>query len=257
MSRRTPLTIPESDPRACGLGARVDALGRVPFFEGLGHDALHLVDARANMQAMEADDAVYLARHRARHLYVVATGAVKLTRTTTDGSQVLLDVLGPGEFLGTLPPLGGDTYAEDAWALTSGCLLSFTEERFEAVLAEHPLVGRAALVAVGQRLREAQERIERMASASAPVRIASALLVLAVRLGVEDGDRILLDVPLSRDDLASLSGCAPETVSRSLAAWGRDGVVETGRRWVALRRPDVLADLAGGPTGVPDPDRRS
>lgn len=243
--------MPESDPRACGVQARVDALGRVPFFAGLGHDALHEVDARANMQGMEAGDAVFLAGHRAAHLYVIATGVVKLARTTADGDEVLLDVLGPGAFLGTLPALGGDTYAEDAWALTSGCLLSFTVGQFEAVLAEHPTVSRAALVAVGQRLRAAQQRIERMASASAPVRVASTLLMLAGRLGVDDGDRIVIDVPLARDDLASLAGCAPETVSRSLAAWSRDGVVETGRRWVALRRPDVLADLAGVPTVVP------
>ncbi len=256
MSRRTPLSIPESDPRACGLGARVNALGRVPFFTGLNHDALHQVDARANMLGMAADDAVYLASRRADRLYVVATGVVKLTRTTSDGTEILLDVLGPGEFLGTLPALGGATYAEDAWALTSGCLLSFTGAQFEAVLAEQPSVGRAALITVGQRLREAQERIERMASASAPVRIASTLLMLAARLGVADGERVLIDVPLAREDLASLAGCAPETVSRSLAAWSRDGVVETGRRWVAVRRPEVLADLAGVPWAV-EPDGHS
>lgn len=256
MSRRTPLSIPESDPRACSLGARVAALGRVPFFEGLDHDTLHQVDAYANMQGMEADEAVYLARHRAGHLYVVATGVVKLTGTTSDGAAVLLDVLGPGEYLGTLPALGGPTYAEDAWALTSGCLLSFTGDRFDAVLAGHPAVGRAALVAVGQRLRATQERVERMASASAAVRIASTLVMLAGRLGVEDGERVLIDVPLAREDLASLAGCAPETVSRSLAAWSRDGVVETGRRWVAVRRPELLADLAGVPW-LGEPDGRS
>jgi len=42
-----------------------------------------------------------------------------------------------------------------------------------------------------------------------------------------------------------MSGCASETVSRSLAAWSREGIVETGRRWVALRRPDALAELPG------------
>lgn len=256
MSRRTPLSIPESDPRACSLGARVNALARVPFFAGLDHDALHQVDAAANMQGIRADEAVYLAKHRADRLYVVATGVVKLTGTTPDGTAVLLDVLGPGAFFGTLPALGGDTYAEDAWALTSGCLLSFTSDRFDAVLVGQPSVGRAALVAIGQRLRATQERIERMASASAPARIASTLVMLSGRLGVDDGGRVLIDVPLAREDLASLAGCAPETVSRSLAAWSRDGVVETGRRWVAVRQPDLLADLAGVSV-VAEPDGSS
>lgn len=243
--RRTPLSSPGSDPRACSLGARVNALARVPFFAGLDHETLHHVDARATMRGVDAGEAVFLAGQPAARLYVVATGAMKATGTTSEGAEVLLDVLGPGSFLGTLPALGGTTYAEDVWALTAGCVLAFTEAQFDAVLDEHPTVARAALAAVGQRLRATQRRIERTAEASAPARIASTLLMLATRLGVDQGDRILIDVPLAREDLASLAGCAPETVSRSLAAWSRDGVVESGRRWVALRRPEDLAEVAG------------
>ncbi len=243
--RRTPLSIPESDPRACSSGARVNALARVPFFAGLDHDALHRVDERTTMRGMDAGQAIYLAGRPADLLYVVATGGVKLTGAAPDGSEVLLDVLGPGDFLGTLPVLGGETYAEHAWALTAGCLLSFTPTNFDALLAEHPSVARQALTAVGGRLRDAQSRIERAAASTAPVRIATTLLVLAERLGVREEDRVLIDVPLAREDLASLAGCAPETVSRSLAAWTRDGIIDTGRRWVAVRDPAALAAVAG------------
>ena len=243
--RHTPLSVPESDPRACSTGARINALARVPFFAGLDHAALHRVDSRAGMQGIDAGEAVYLAGQRAERLYVVATGAIKLTSTTSEGSEALLDVLGPGSFLGTLPALGADTYAEDAWAMTPGCLLSFGAAQFEAVLDEQPAIARRALTAVGARLRAAQERIRRAAAASAPTRIASILLLLAEQLGVAEDGRILIDVPLAREDLASLAGCASETVSRSLAEWRRVGVVDTGRRWVALRQPAVLAEIAG------------
>ncbi len=256
MARRTPLSVPESDPRTCSLGARVNALARVPFFAGLDHDALHRVDARTTMRAMDADEAIHLAGQPAERLHVVATGAVKLVGTAPDDTPVLLDVLGPGAFLGTLPALGGDRYAEHAWALTDGCLLAFTAAAFDAVLAEHPQVARQALAAVGARLQAAQERIQRTASASAPARVASTLLVLAERLGRPDGDRVVIDVPLARDDLASLAGCAPETVSRSLATWSRDGLLDTGRRWVAVRDPERLAAVAGVTTGLRAPGRR-
>ncbi|MBS3941914.1 MAG: Crp/Fnr family transcriptional regulator [Actinobacteria bacterium] len=255
MASRTPLTIPESDPRACSRGARVNALARVPFFAGLDHDALHRIDERADMHAMDEGAAVYLAGRAAQRLYVLATGAVKLTVATGDGDEVLLDVLGPGSFLGTLPSLGGTAYAEDAWALTGGCLLSFPAVRFEAVLDEHPAVTRQALAAVGARLQAAQERITRGAAGSAAARIAATLLVLGERLGAERDGRIVLDVPLSREDLASLAGCAPETASRHLSAWKRDGVVDTGRRWVAIRRPDLLAETAGVTTTLQVPTR--
>jgi CRP/FNR family transcriptional regulator, nitrogen oxide reductase regulator len=235
---------------------RVHALGRVPFLAGLDHEALHRVDARCGMRGIEAGEALYLAGHQAERLYVVATGALKLTGASPDGTEVLLDVLGPGAYLGTLPALGGATYAEDAWALTAGCLLSFTAAEFDAVLDEHPAVGRDALAATGARLRATQARVERLAAASASVRVASTLLVLAEQLGVHEDGRILIDVPLAREDLASLAGCAAETVSRSLARWRREGTIDTGRRWVALRRPDALAVEAGVATELTVRPRR-
>jgi len=222
----------------------------VPFFAGLDHDALHRLDARTDMQGIDAEEAVYLAGRRAKRLYVVATGVMKLTASTPEGTEVLIDVLGAGSFLGTLPALGGTTYGEDAWALTPGCLLSLRAARFEAVLAEHPSVARDALAAMGARLRDTQERIQRTASASASARVASTLLTLAERLGVPDGERVVIDVPLAREDLASLAGCAAETVSRALARWRRGGVIDTGRRWVALRQPAVLAEEAGVTTSL-------
>lgn len=222
----------------------------MPFLAALDHEALHRVDALTAMQAIDAEKAIYLADQPADRLYVVATGAVKLTATTAEGNEVLLDVLGSGSFFGTLPVLGGERYAEDVWALTPGCLLAFTAARFELLLDEHPSVARDALTAVGARLRTAQERIQRTASTSTPGRIAGTLLVLAERLGVLEEERVLIDVPLAREDLASLAGCAPETVSRSLAGWRREGIVDTGRRWVAIRRPGPLAALAGIETSL-------
>lgn len=257
VARRTPLSIPGSDPRACSTGVRINALAAVPFFADLDDAALRRVDARADMRGIDAGEAVYLAGHPAERLYVVATGTVKLTGTAPDGTEVLLDVLGPGAYLGTLPLLGGERYAEDAWTLTAGCLLSFTDSQFRGVLAEHPPVVRQALAVMGARIRAGQERVERLASASAQVRIATTLLVLAERLGVVEEGRILIDVPLAREDLASLAGCAAETVSRRLADWRRDGLVDTGRRWVAIKDPAALAAEAGTATtlAIPAGDR--
>lgn len=253
MHRHTPLTIPESDPRACSAGVRVNALARVPFFRGLDHDAVHEVDDLAVMHALEEGEAVHLAGHPADRLYVVATGAVRLSTTSADGDEVLLDVLGPGDWFGTLPALGGQVYADDAWGLTAGCLLSFTADRLDTVMERHPTVARQALATVGGRLQTTQERIRRTASAAAPARVAAVLLMLAERLGRAEDDRIVVDVPLARDDLASLAGCAPETVSRHLARWRREGHVDTGRRWVAVRRPDRLAEIAGIETTLSAP----
>jgi CRP/FNR family transcriptional regulator, nitrogen oxide reductase regulator len=234
MARRSPITIPSADPHACSHDVRVRALAAAPLFRSLTVAALTEVDARCGMRGVAAGEAVHLAGRPAQRLYVVATGSVKLTRATADGAEVLVDVLGSGGFLGALPALGEETYREAAWALTPGCLLSLTTADLDAVMDAHPVVARDALAAVGRRLRVAQASVERAASASVEERLAATLLLLAARLGRRHDGATLIDAPLSRDELASLAGCAPETASRLLARWEREDHVRTGRRWVAI-----------------------
>lgn len=234
MRRRSPVTVPSADPRTCGRDVRLRALARVPFFASLPHDALVDVDARCGMRGVQAGESVYLAGRPAARLYVVASGTAKLTRGTDHGEEVLLDVLGPGGFLGALPALGEERYAEDAWALTPGCLLSLTTADVDAVLRRYPAVAQEALAAVGRRLRRAEATLATARSATAEQRIADTLLLLADRLGVDRDGATLIDAPLSRDDLAGLAGCASETVSRVLARWEREGAIDSGRRWVAV-----------------------
>jgi CRP/FNR family transcriptional regulator, nitrogen oxide reductase regulator len=249
VSRQSPLTAPSGDPRVCTHDVRLTSLGRVPFFRALDPAALADVDGRCDMRGMQAGQAIHLAGRPAERLHIVATGTVRVTVARPDGTEILLDAFGPGAFVGGLPVLGEDVYADDAWALTDGCLLSLTAAAFDVVLREHPSVARDALAAVGSRLRAANERIQRLAAATAPARVASTLLVLADRLGVGDGGRVLIDAPLSRDDLAHLSGCAPETASRVMARLRREGTVDAGRRWVAVVDRGALEDLAADATG--------
>lgn len=244
MGRRSPVTVPSADPRTCSHDVRLRALAAVPFFASLPHDTLVEVDARCGMRGVQEDEAIYLAGHPAERLYVVATGTVKLTRVTDDGGEVLLDVLGPGGFLGALPALGEDRFAEDAWALTPGCLLSLTTADVDAILHRHPVIARNALSAMGRRLRQAEDTLAGARSATTEERILATLLLLVDRLGRDQDGATLIDAPLSRDDLAGLVGCASETVSRVLARLERDGVIRSGRRWIAVvDRRRLEADL--------------
>lgn len=242
--RRTPLQIADADPRTCSHDVRVRSLARVPFFAGLSQRALADVDSRCGMRGVDADEVVYRAGQPATRLYVIAQGAVKLSRRTSEGRDLLTDVLGSGEHFGTLPALGEERYADSARALTPGCMLSLDTAQLGAVLDAYPQVARAALTAIAGRLRDAQDRAHRLSAATAEQRLAATLLLLADRLGIHRGEQLVINAPLTRDELAGLAGLAPETASRILAQLRRDGAIDTGRRWVAVRDRPALEALA-------------
>lgn len=214
------------------------------MFAGLGPTALDEVNGLCRAVNFAEGEPIYHAGDRAERLFIVAIGVAKLTRVSTEGKEVLTDVLAPGDFLGALPALGQSRYAESGWALTPTCLLLFEARSIDLILKDHPEVAVATLEAVSGRLAAAQEAIHRLSTDRVEQRLAAALELLVRQVGEADGTGILLQVPLTREDLAGMVGSAPETVSRTLSIWKKQGLVEPGRRWIRILDSEGLARIA-------------
>ncbi len=244
MPRRTPLRIDRAEPEVCTLSRRLEVLHHTPFFAGLSHSEVNEISRLFHQRAIELGQTLYVAGEPAAHLYVVAAGKVKLMRTTTAGKNVVITVAGPGDFFGSLSTLGESRYENSAVAHTAGCVLFIGARDFEDIVGRHPAVARGALAVVAERLREMHEIVESLSAHPAEQRIATALLKLAERLGEKRGSSVLIQMPLSREDLADMTGTTRETASRILSRLRRSGLIRTGRAWVAILDPDGLASEA-------------
>lgn len=223
------------------MSVRLQVLADSPIFGTLSGEELHGVDARCSAHHAERGETVYSAGESADALYVVAHGALKLTRPSLDGYEVLVDVVGPGDFLGMLTALGEATFAESATALVESCVLRFSATAFRAVLNDHPQVTLAALDAVSNRLAAARQTVRELAADTAQQRIGAALIRLVNSLGVREAGAVRIPVPVTQGELASMAGTTPETVSRTLTRWRADELVQTGRGTITVTDPSGLA----------------
>jgi CRP-like cAMP-binding protein len=173
-----------------------------------------------------------------------------MARPTADGQDVLLDFLGPGDHFGSLASLGDAEYREDITAQTSCCILYTTAETFDQLLGQYPVVALSALEIVAARLRQAQTAIEQLSAYPVEHRVAATLLLLAEKRGTPDEDGVLIEMPISRQDIADMTGAKVETVSRIMSDLRRSGVIESGRRWVAVRDMRALHSLVGNDMGA-------
>lgn len=228
----------------CGLDRRLEILSRVPFFAGLNPPDIGAINRLFHEHGFEAGETIYGAGDPATRLYVVAAGKVKLLRHTLAGKDVLLDLLTPGEFFGSLAGLGSDQYSETARAQTTICVLGIGAEDFRSVLGNYPGVGLKVVDILAGRLQEAHERVRQLSALPAEKRIASTLLRLAGKLGERQQVGWLIQTPLSRDDLAEMTGATPETASRVMSQLQKDGMIRTGRQWVAITDRSRLEALA-------------
>ena len=232
----------------CSPSLRLEILGGVPFFRDLQPDDLAEVDAKFHERGYAAGEPVFAAGDPADELFVVARGELKWVRHTAEGRDVLLDMLVPGEFFGSLPLLGDDVHPDTVRAQTACCVLAVAAADFQAVLRRYPPVALRVLEHVAQRLREAQDHIRHLSASTADRRIAAILLRLADKLGEQaPGGGVV--IPLSQQDLAEMAGTTLETVNRTLKDFREAGAVATGRGRIVVSHVGALARVAGIESG--------
>lgn len=245
--RATPLARSCAAPHACPRPLRLQVLARSRFFVGLSQDEISEIDKRMQVRGYAQDEPIYHAGASATHLYVLASGRAKLVRPTLDGQDVLVDVVTPGGLFGTLGSLGEPNYPDTAQSLTVSCALRISASEFREVLRAHPTVALRVLDDLAARLEHAHQTVRRLSGGQVHQRIAATLLALADKVGVSKDGATLLQLPLTRSDLAAMSGTTTESASRVLSKLRRDGIIATGRRWTSIIDRTRLAAVADRP----------
>jgi CRP-like cAMP-binding protein len=241
--RKTPIDTSGIEPEICTIHVRLKILRRIPFFKGLPDAAIDQINTLFQAEGYTPDAFIYFAGDPSVKLYVVAEGKVKLLRHAHTGQEVILDVLLPGEFFGGLPIMGENTYTDTVQAYTSGCVLTITADNFRKILEQYPGVSLTLLEIVSARLLEARDAIHQLSAAPVESRLATTLLKLASKLGKAQDGALLIDLPLSRQDLADMTGATVETVSRLMSQFRKQKLIDSGRRWVAILDRDGLKAL--------------
>ena len=180
----------------------------------------------------------------AHTFFVLDTGSVKLTQLTPEGHQVVLRLVGPGDAFGGVAAFGGATYPVSAEAVTDSTALEWSGEVMSALMERHPKLALNALRFVAGRLHDLQIQYRQLATEKVERRVARALLRLVQQAGRRIESGVLIDLPLSREDIAQMTGTTLFTVSRIISRFESEGLLEAGRQRVVIREPHGLVKVA-------------
>jgi CRP-like cAMP-binding protein len=177
---------------------------------------------------------------------------VKLTQLTPDGQLVLIRLVMHGEAFGGIAALGQRTYPVSAEAGEECVALSWNGRTMDRLLRTHPQLAINFIELLTERLHDMQARYEELATEQVEQRLARMLLRLVRRAGRRVEGGVLVDVRLSRQELADMTGTSLFTVSRILTRWQQAGVIETRRQRVLVRHPHGLVTIAESLPPPPD-----
>lgn len=226
------------------MNAGTDLLNHAPLFAGLEPDAMAALEGTARVRGVDRGGAFFRQGDPAEALHVLVTGSVKMTQVDAAGNQVVLRVIGRGDVFGCAPVLSRTLYPATADALVDSFAWTWDGATLDRLLAAYPALARNALRVLGARLCEMQDRLLEVATVRVEQRLARTLVRLVRQAGKRVEAGVLIDMPLSRQDLAELCGTTLYTVSRILSRWEGDGLVDVGRHRVTVVDRHGLVALA-------------
>ena len=219
-------------------------LAQAPLFGGLPAAALQTALDVAYYRRVEANSFFFHQDEPATTFYILLQGRLRLSQLTPEGHQVIIRILGPGEGMGIIVALSDTNYPLSAEAITDCLALAWDGQRVIRLMEQYPQLAVNGMQLVARRFVDLQNRYRELATERVERRVARTLLRLVRQVGKRVEEGILIDMPLSRQDLAEMTGTTIYTVSRILSDWEQRGLVASGRERVVLCKSHELVVIA-------------
>src|SRR6476619_3970501 len=214
--------------------AQQQLLAKVPIFAGLAPTELEFLSRHVAPRSYSAGQLIFTEGDPCSGLYVVASGNVRIFKTSPNGREQVLSIDGPGSSVAELPVFDGGSYPASASAVEDATLLFVSKDGFQELCLAHPQVALKVLRIVGARLRRLVGIIEELSFTTVRHRLAAFLLRIAKRDGVQAGSKIVVTLPDNNQELASHIGTVRELVSRNLSRLQAEGILQIEGRTVTI-----------------------
>jgi CRP/FNR family cyclic AMP-dependent transcriptional regulator len=213
---------------------------RVPLFSQLNDDELGRISEPARERSYPKNSVILFEDDPGDALYVVVTGQVKVVLIGEDGREVILSVLGTGDFFGEMALIDDEPRSAHVIAMEDANLLVLRREDFQNCLQETPTIAFGLLRALSRRLRHADTKIGGLVLLDVNGRVARLLLDLAKET---DGTNITRRI--THHTIAQMIGSSRETVSRTIRDLAEQGLIDVSRRAIVIKNRRALEAAAG------------
>ncbi len=217
-----------------------DIISNTPLFRGLPPEQLKTLEQIAAEKNFKRREMIFSEGDDGNGFYVVAQGRVKIFKVSLEGKEHILHIFGPGEPFGEVPVFTGQAFPANAEAIEKSSLIFFPKDKFIELISNNVPLVLNMLAVLSMRLRQFTTQIENLSLKEVPGRLAGYLLLLAQ----EQESEKIVNLNISKGQLASLLGTIPETLSRIFSKMNDKGLIEVDGRNIKLLDADGLEDLA-------------
>ncbi|MCC2596100.1 Crp/Fnr family transcriptional regulator [Pusillimonas sp. MFBS29] len=226
---------------------------KLDFFKAMPDAALDAALEIAQVCRLADGEAAFHQGEPATQFFVLLHGHLKVVQVTPEGEQVVVRYVNPGDVFGIARAMQRSHYPATTVAVQESIALAWPSAEWDEFISGNPLFAVNALQTVGQRLQDAHSRIRELSTEEVEQRVARAIVRLTDESGEKTDEGILINFPITRQDIAEMTGTTLHTVSRLLSAWKERGLVSSGRKRIVVLDVNELIRLAEGAHPIKTP----
>jgi CRP/FNR family transcriptional regulator, cyclic AMP receptor protein len=228
-----------TDTKRVAVGERTMTLKAVPFFTQLTDRELDVVRAVATEKNYPKNAVVLTEGETGDSLYMIQSGKVKVFIGDEDGREIILKILGPGDFFGEMSMIDKQPRSASVTTIEASMFLVLAHAGFERCVEEAPRIGTMVMQILAQRVREADRKIGTLALMDVYGRVASTLL----ELSVYNNGKLMVGEKLSQQDLANMVGASREMVNRILKDLSERGFISIESKSITIINRELPPSL--------------
>jgi len=218
------------------MTVRLESLKSILYFSGLGRAELESIRKLVFEKAADRAEIVLLESESAENLYFVASGAVKVFKTSAEGKEQILSIVRPGEAFNDVPIFDGGPNPASARTMGPVLLYGIRKHDMEAVLRDHPQIALNVIKVLARRVRHLVSLVEDLSFRHVISRVAKILLE---HIGGEMGR----GPRLTQQEMAAMAGTAREVVGRSLKTLEEEGAIKVDRHRIIITDKEALQKI--------------
>ena len=216
----------------------------IGLFQGVSSEKIRLLAEQATYRKFKSGEMVIGETYPIRSFYVVISGQLKLYRSSAEGKEQTLQLLGPGDPFGLCTAFATDSFPASAMAIEEAAVLLIPGTVMEETARQEPALLFNIIQILSQRLKDSMALIESLALKEIPGRLAS---FLRHSLSKDTTNKnTAVELMISQRELAKILGATPEALSRALRKMANEGILSTAGRVITILDHKALEQLAEG-----------
>jgi CRP-like cAMP-binding protein len=224
-------------------GEKLEDLKKIPIFSALNYEELKEIQSYLSKESFKKKEEIFSEGDSSDWFYILVNGKVKITKMSVDGREIIIELISPPDFFGGFAVLKGFPYPANAVAMEDSDVIKISRHNLLRVIDRFPNVMYDMTANLGDRIREFHDTLKNIALERVESRIAALLLKLADKTGEKKDKTILINMRLTKQDIAEMVGTTVETTIRVMSKFKKSGFIDDKDGRVLIKDLDALESI--------------